>query len=211
MPPRVRAGLLLALVGVLAAGPASAQTTAQPQAPVFHGGVDLVTVDLTIVDSDGTPVVGLSTADVDVLVDGTPRKIVSWVAVPSAAGAERGPSGEPSSRTVIYRRSIDNGPWRGHAGAARRRAVRRSHAALGPARTGRAAVLGNGGPFRRIEKHAEGPPAPWRWKRYRQCAAGWPARAADRVHVQRACGDRRSQASDPDSGVERSGRRPTAA
>ena len=100
MPPRFRTGLLLALAGVLAADTASAQATSKPQAPVFHGGVDLVTVDLTIIDDDGKPVVGLLTSDVDVRVDGSPRKVVSWMPVP-LPGTSVQASSDLSSRTVV--------------------------------------------------------------------------------------------------------------
>jgi VWFA-related protein len=41
--------------------------------------VDLVTVDLTAVDKDGTPILGLTLSDVTVLVDGSPRRIASFV------------------------------------------------------------------------------------------------------------------------------------
>jgi hypothetical protein len=36
--------------------------TTQPQ-PIFRGGVDLVTLDVTVVDNDGKPVRGLKPSD----------------------------------------------------------------------------------------------------------------------------------------------------
>ena len=48
----------------------------QPQpAPVFRAGVDLVTVDVTVVDKDGQPIRGLSSKDFSVRVDGRQRPV----------------------------------------------------------------------------------------------------------------------------------------
>ena len=68
---------------------------------VFRGGVDLVTVDLTIVDSGGNPVLWLSPSDVDVLVDGSSRRVASWVSVPLPVTSAHESSPQLSSRTVI--------------------------------------------------------------------------------------------------------------
>jgi VWFA-related protein len=48
------------------------------QAPVFRSGVDLVTVDVSVLDRNGTPVKGLGPERFEVSVDGTPRR-VAWV------------------------------------------------------------------------------------------------------------------------------------
>jgi VWFA-related protein len=45
------------------------------QEPVFRAGVDLVTVDAIVVDSDGRPVTGLTADDFILTVDGKPRTI----------------------------------------------------------------------------------------------------------------------------------------
>jgi VWFA-related protein len=47
------------------------------QSPVFRSGVDLVTVDATVVDGTGQPIQGLTAADFALNVDGQPRRIVS--------------------------------------------------------------------------------------------------------------------------------------
>ena len=46
------------------------------QAPVFRSGVDLVTVDVTVIDGKSDPIEGLSADRFEVSVDGTPRRVV---------------------------------------------------------------------------------------------------------------------------------------
>jgi VWFA-related protein len=56
----------------------SAQTPAtQPKQPVFRTGVDLLTVDATVVDRDGRQITDLTPAEFIVEVDGRPRTVVS--------------------------------------------------------------------------------------------------------------------------------------
>jgi VWFA-related protein len=59
------------------------------QSPVFRSGVDLVTVDATVVDGTGRPIVGLTAGDFTLEVDGQPRRIVSVQYVARAAGEAR--------------------------------------------------------------------------------------------------------------------------
>ncbi|HSP92302.1 MAG TPA: VWA domain-containing protein, partial [Vicinamibacterales bacterium] len=47
------------------------------QAPTFRSGVDLVTVDVTVLSRGGEPVASLNAGDFTLLVDGAPRPIVS--------------------------------------------------------------------------------------------------------------------------------------
>lgn len=49
---------------------------AAQQAPVFRSGVDLVTIDVSVVDDRGRPVEGLRPDQFDVRVDGTRRRVV---------------------------------------------------------------------------------------------------------------------------------------
>ena len=58
----------LAVVGL-----AVATLTGLAQEPVFRAGVDLVTVDAIVVDSDGRPVTGLTADDFTITVEGKPR------------------------------------------------------------------------------------------------------------------------------------------
>jgi VWFA-related protein len=60
--------LVIVLVAALAAAPVVLGQT--PQAPVFRGGVTLVTVDVTVLDRDGKPVPGLTADDFEIKLDG---------------------------------------------------------------------------------------------------------------------------------------------
>ena len=53
------------------------QASPAPQAPVFEVGVDLVAVDVSVVDSEGRPVLGLRPEDFDVEMDGKPHSVAS--------------------------------------------------------------------------------------------------------------------------------------
>src|SRR5262245_2169157 len=66
-----------------AAQSAPAGQTARPQAPTFRSGVALTTLDVTVVDSNGRPVTGLTPADFTVRVDGRARRVVraEWIAL----------------------------------------------------------------------------------------------------------------------------------
>lgn len=48
----------------------------QQQPPVFRAGIDLLTVQATVLDGDGQPVSDLKPSDFDVQVDGRPRKVL---------------------------------------------------------------------------------------------------------------------------------------
>jgi VWFA-related protein len=65
-----------------------------PQAPVFRGGVTLVPVDVTVLDSDGRPVPGLTAEDFEIKLDGhgQPVRTVAYeqsesAPVPTASNA----------------------------------------------------------------------------------------------------------------------------
>ena len=62
------------------------------QAPVFRGGIDVVTLDVSVLDRDRRPVRGLTTADFVVQEDGEERPIVSFLAVDLADGPLRLPT-----------------------------------------------------------------------------------------------------------------------
>jgi len=82
-PCRARgAWLLLAAVAVIPAM-ARAQTPAAPadpatvQGPTFRTGVDLIRLDVTVVEKDGTPMADLNSEDFEVKVDGKVRPVVT--------------------------------------------------------------------------------------------------------------------------------------
>jgi VWFA-related protein len=55
---------------------AAAVAALSGQQPVFRSGVDLVTVDVTVLGRNGAPLEGLSADRFDVTVDGSPRRVV---------------------------------------------------------------------------------------------------------------------------------------
>lgn len=75
------ARLLASLLCTMSAAGLAAQETAPPpaplQGPTFRTGVDLVTLDVTVVDGRGRPVEDLLAADFSVRVNGEPRRVVS--------------------------------------------------------------------------------------------------------------------------------------
>ena len=83
------------VVGALALAAAQALQAQDQQPPRFQSGVEVVTVDVTVVDGDGRPVRGLRPADFVVDVDGERRRVVSaqWIALtPESAPALPGSS-----------------------------------------------------------------------------------------------------------------------
>jgi VWFA-related protein len=89
----------LVLSAALVAAAAAAQTqppaTPSPQQPVFRGGVELLTVDATVVDGEGRQVKDLKATDFTVEVDGRARPVVTAEYVqlvderPTPVGARR--------------------------------------------------------------------------------------------------------------------------
>ena len=69
-----------------------ATLSGQAQDVVFRSGVDLVTVDATVIGSDGRPVTELLPADFVVKVDGRTRRVVSAEFIPSASPTTRVPA-----------------------------------------------------------------------------------------------------------------------
>jgi VWFA-related protein len=65
--------LAIVVLGALLGG--AAVFGQAPQAPVFKGGVTLVTVDVTVLDHDGKPVPGLTADDFEVKLDGHVRPV----------------------------------------------------------------------------------------------------------------------------------------
>jgi len=90
-----RVSLTALLVAVAAAFP----VTGAQQSPVFRTGVDLVTVDATVVDGDGNPIPGLDRDDFELKVDGQLRPIASvqFVSRARPAGAATAGPAAPTS------------------------------------------------------------------------------------------------------------------
>ena len=92
MAPFLRTPAVLALI-VLAGARLASQDG--PEQPVFRSGVDLVTVDVSVVGEGGRPVEGLGAEAFTVRVDGVPRRVVRALYVPYAATAESAPAPSP--------------------------------------------------------------------------------------------------------------------
>jgi VWFA-related protein len=82
----------LALAGVVVAiGAAHAQDQ-----PRFRSGVDVTSVDVTVVDERGRPILGLKPEDFTVKLDGAERRVVSadWIALTAPEGPKPPPPPE---------------------------------------------------------------------------------------------------------------------
>jgi VWFA-related protein len=79
VPTRLLATLFVGTIGAVVAA----------QDAVFRSGVDLVTVDATVLGRDGRPIDWLGADDFRIEIDGKPRRVVSAQFVSSAAPANR--------------------------------------------------------------------------------------------------------------------------
>ena len=86
-----RAAVWLTIWALTAAGPAAQDV--QDQAPRFRSSVEVTSVDVTVVDDRGRPVLGLQPEDFSVRIDGTDRQVVSvqWVPLSAPAGPKPPP------------------------------------------------------------------------------------------------------------------------
>src|SRR5437868_1872854 len=80
---RTRAGVGAAALFLLIGRVAAQQ--APGSIPSFRSGTELVTVDVGVIDKQGTPIRGLSAADFTVTVEGQPRRVVTAEFVDAAA------------------------------------------------------------------------------------------------------------------------------
>ena len=148
--------LPLALVSCLAfpAGIGSQQT-------VFRSGVDLVTVDVSVVDSKGTPVTSIGADRFDVRVDGLRRRVVSAEYVPHQPtrgkvdeGSAHFSSNETARPGRLIMVAVDQMHIRRVEGLAALRAVGSFLDALDPSDRAAAAPLSHVGPIQFTDDHA---------------------------------------------------------
>ncbi len=99
-----------ALAACLAAAqdPAPQSQDPAPQPPVFEVGVDLVAVDVSVVDREGRPLLGLSPEDFEVEVDGRPRVVAST----EYLGRDIEPPARTAPRPAHYSSNEDASPGR---------------------------------------------------------------------------------------------------
>jgi hypothetical protein len=91
--PRPGACHPAALIPLLAWMALATQAWGQDQRPRFQAGVDITSVDVSVVDSDGRPVQGLTAPDFNVRVGGDSRRVVTADWVPLTATVDRGGGG----------------------------------------------------------------------------------------------------------------------
>ncbi len=82
----VTLGLVIACASMAGPGALGAASGQSAQAPVFRSGVELITVDVTVVDRTGSPIRDLRPDQFRVAIDGKPRRVVSADLVEYAAG-----------------------------------------------------------------------------------------------------------------------------
>jgi VWFA-related protein len=81
---------------VLAVAFLAASTARAQDQPRFRSGVDLTSVDVTVVDERGKPILGLKPEDFTVKLDGTARRVISadWVTLTAPEGPKPPPPPE---------------------------------------------------------------------------------------------------------------------
>lgn len=88
--PRPGANHPAAVILLLAWLALATQASGQDQRPRFQAGVDITSVDVSVVDGDGRPVQDLTPADFAVRIGGAARRVVTADWVPLTATSDRG-------------------------------------------------------------------------------------------------------------------------
>jgi hypothetical protein len=150
----------LGVAGLLASVPLASQ---QQQPPVFRSGVDLVTVDVTVLDGSGKPIEGLSADRFDVRVDDASRRVV-WAeyvrhggVAPAAATADAAAHFDSNERMNPGRLvlvAVDQNHIRRIEGRAALRAAASFIDALEPTDKVAGAPLNHGGTIQFTSDHA---------------------------------------------------------
>lgn len=98
-------------VALIAAQAALAQ---DQQPPRFQSGVEVVTVDVTVVDGDGRPILDLQPRDFVVDVDGVRRRVVSaeWIRLAPEASSSVGRETRPAAVPEPYSSNVAAAPGR---------------------------------------------------------------------------------------------------
>lgn len=105
------AALLVAATTMCAAAAQAPPEQPSPGRQVFRAGVDVTTIDVTVVDRDGNPVVDLSPQEIAVSVDGRARRIVSAQFISTAKPFDAKAS-TPASSALDYSTNEQPAPGR---------------------------------------------------------------------------------------------------
>jgi hypothetical protein len=99
--PRPAANRPAAVISLLAWLALATQAWGQDQRPRFQAGVDITSVDVSVVDGNGRPVQGLTPADFNVRIGGAARRVVTadWVPLTATAGRAGSVAAIPDSFT----------------------------------------------------------------------------------------------------------------
>ena len=81
---------------------------AQSQRPVFHGGVELLQLDVTILDKTGKPVRGLTKDDFTLLEDGKPQTIETFAEIDVPEAVHTGPAWSRDVTPDVTSNQVDN-------------------------------------------------------------------------------------------------------
>ncbi|HEY7476429.1 MAG TPA: VWA domain-containing protein [Vicinamibacterales bacterium] len=138
------------LLALVLAAIATASGAARQQTPVFRGSVDLVTIDASVVDSQGRPIGGLGADQFSLKVDGQVRRIVAAQFIsrhatpadttPGTSAASRASSNQAANDGRLVLIAVDRTNIRRLEGRSALRAAERFVDSLGP--SDRVAVMG---------------------------------------------------------------------
>jgi VWFA-related protein len=107
----MRAPILLAVVaGALVSVSAQDPQPANPQAPAFRSGVELVRLDVRVTDAEERPIRDLRADEVEIFEEGQPRPVVFFQHVEQPVGTYA----EVAQRTISSEVSTNQGAPRGH-------------------------------------------------------------------------------------------------
>ncbi len=100
-----------ALVKLLAALAVSGAVSAQDQPPRFRADVDLISLDVTVLDGAGRPVLGLAPQDFTVRIGGSPRRVITADWIPLTEAVDRRGQ-DPAFVPLTFSSNVNSPPGR---------------------------------------------------------------------------------------------------
>jgi VWFA-related protein len=99
-----------AVVVLLAWLTLATQAFGQDQRPRYQSGIEITSIDVSVVDADGRPVQGLTAADFTVRIGGSPRRVATADWVPLTATADR--AADAAAAPATFSSNLDAPPGR---------------------------------------------------------------------------------------------------